>query len=37
MAMRTFKLVQSKAEIITHHGGLALVGQCLNKLTQGVI
>jgi hypothetical protein len=33
MAMRTFKLEQSKAEIITPHGGLALVGQCLNKLT----
>ena len=33
MAMRTFKLDQSKAEIITPHGGLALVGQCLNNLT----
>ena len=33
MAMRTFKLEQSKTEIITPHGGLALVGHCLNKQT----
>jgi|GEM_PF-6674009 len=33
MAMRTFKIEQSKVEIITSHGGLALVGQGLNQLT----
>jgi len=33
MAMRTFKLKQSKAEVITPHGSLALVGQSLSKLT----
>jgi|GEM_PF-2309009 len=33
MAMRTFKIEQSKAEIITPHGGLTLVGQSLNQLT----
>lgn len=33
MAMRTFKLEQSSTEIISPHGGLALVGQCLNKQT----
>jgi len=31
--MRTFKLEQSKTEIITPHGGLALIGHCLNKQT----
>ncbi|MCB5160305.1 IS1380 family transposase, partial [Marinomonas sp. E8] len=31
--MRTFKLEQSKTETITPHGGLALVGHCLNKQT----
>ncbi len=31
--MRTFKLEQSKTEIITPHGGLALVGHCLNQKT----
>lgn len=31
--MRTFKIEQSKTEIITPHGGLALIGHCLNKQT----
>ena len=31
--MRTFKLEQSKTEILSPHGGLALVGHCLNQLT----
>lgn len=31
--MRTFKLEQSKTEIITPQGGLALIGHCLNKQT----
>ena len=31
--MPTFKLEQSKTEIITPHGGLALVGHCLNQQT----
>jgi hypothetical protein len=31
--MRTFKLEQSKTEILSPHGGLALVGHCLNQQT----
>jgi hypothetical protein len=31
--MRTFKLEQSKTEIITPHGGLAVVGYSLNTMT----
>ena len=31
--MRKFKLEQSKSDVITPHGGLALVGHCLNHLT----
>tara|TARA_R110000868_G_C10881300_1_gene762973 strand:+ start:156 stop:1460 length:1305 start_codon:yes stop_codon:yes gene_type:complete len=31
--MRTFKIEQSKTEILTPHGGLALVGHCLNQQT----
>lgn len=31
--MRTFKLEQSKTEIITPHGGLALVGHSVNRMT----
>ena len=31
--MRRFKLVQSKTEVITPHGGLALVSHCLNQHT----
>ena len=33
MAMRTFQLEQSNTEIITPHGGLALVGHSLNRMT----
>src|SRR5690554_6670683 len=31
--MRTFKLEQSKTEVITPHGGLAVVGYSLNTMT----
>lgn len=31
--MRTFKVEQSKTEITTPHGGLALIGHCLNQQT----
>lgn len=31
--MRKFKLVQSKTEVITPHGGLALIGHCINQMT----
>lgn len=31
--MRTFKLQQSNTEVYTPHGGLALVGRCLNRHT----
>jgi len=31
--MRIFKLEQSKTEILSPHGGLALVGHCLNQQT----
>ena len=31
--MRTFKLEQSNTEILSPHGGLALVGHCLNQQT----
>lgn len=31
--MRKCKLVQSKTEGITPHGGLALIGQCINQMT----
>ena len=31
--MRKFKLVQSKTEVITTHGGLALIGHCSNQMT----
>ena len=31
--MRTFTLQQSKTEVYTPHGGLALVGHCLNRHT----
>jgi hypothetical protein len=31
--MRTFTLQQSKTEVYTPHGGLALVGHCLNRCT----
>lgn len=31
--MRKFKIEQSKTDVITPHGGLALVGHCLNHLT----
>ena len=31
--MRTFTLQQSNTEVYTPHGGLALVGQCLNRHT----
>ncbi len=33
LMMRTFKLEQSKTEILSSHGGLALVEHCLNQLT----
>ncbi|HCW88935.1 MAG TPA: IS1380 family transposase, partial [Marinobacter sp.] len=31
--MRTFTLQQSRTEVYTPHGGLALVGHCLNRHT----
>ena len=31
--MCKFKLVQSKTEVITPHGGLALIGHCINQMT----
>ena len=31
--MRKFKLFQSKTEVIARHGGLVLIGHCINQMT----